>query len=179
MTLRNTLRTATGSCHARVDALFGQFDLSSVSGYRGFLSAHARAVPALEAALREGGVCQLLDDWPARERGAHLAGDMRRMGVAPPSPLTAPRFRGTGALLGATYVLEGSRMGAAVLARAVSPELPKAYLDNLAPKGSLKAFMELLEQAPLDFAEEAGEAARSVFTLFETAARCELETQRA
>lgn len=176
MTLRSKLRSETGSLHARVDALFGRFDLSGAAGYGAFLSAHARAVPVIENALRSGGVTGLLADWPSRERSAYLADDLRRMGLADPEPLTAPVFEGTGALLGAAYVMEGSRMGAAVLARAVPPELPKAYLQNQAPKGSLKAFMDLLEQAPVEFSAQAGEAARAVFLAFETAAQCELET---
>lgn len=174
MSLRNALRAGTSDCHADVDEIFGRFDLAKPEDYRAFLSAHARAVPAVEAALEKAGIERLLPDWLERRRRDLLLGDLKAMdGLVPPS-LPEPEFAGDASLWGAVYVLEGSKLGGAMLAKAVPSGLPSAYLSPFGPRGGMKAFMDRLDEAGTD-PDEAVAAARAAFALFRKAAEMELE----
>ncbi|MDO9418753.1 biliverdin-producing heme oxygenase [Pararhizobium sp.] len=175
MTLRTLLRSATGSFHERVDAAYGRFDLSDRADYRHFLSAHARVLPAMELALERGGIGSILPDWPARRRREALLADMDALDIELPPPAAVRAFAGPDQLWGAAYVLEGSKMGGAMLARSVGAGLPSRYLGMQGPKGSMKLFMDALDRHICHRSEDAVEAARSVFNLFEVAARAELE----
>ncbi|MFC7608678.1 hypothetical protein [Teichococcus aestuarii] len=122
--LRWHLRQETRSRHDAADALGSDHDLGTLAGYRGFLRAHARALPALEAACDAAGLAARLPDWPRRRRAAALAADLAALGVAAPdSPPLA--FAGVEEALGAAYVLEGSRLGNAMLLRQAAA-LPEA-----------------------------------------------------
>lgn len=174
MSLRTALRAGTSDCHADVDQIFGRFGLGREAEYRAFLSAHARAVPAVEIALEKAGIERLIPDWSERRRRGLLSDDLSAMNVPLPPALDAPPMQDDAALLGAVYVLEGSKLGGAMLAKAVGKGLPSAYLSPFGPKGGMKAFMDMLDNAGAD---EAGavEAARAVFALFRKAAEMELE----
>jgi len=174
MSLRNALRAGTSDCHADVDALFGRFDLGREADYRAFLSAHARAVPAVEIALENSGIELLIPDWKERRRRDLLLDDLAAMNAPLPPSLEAPDMPDDAALLGAVYVLEGSKLGGAMLAKSVGDGLPSAYLSPFGPKGGMKAFMDMLDASGVDEAK-AVEAARAVFALFHKAAAMELE----
>ncbi|MDQ1080067.1 heme oxygenase [Pseudoroseomonas cervicalis] len=132
--LRWHLRAATEALHADADRLAGRFTLTRRQDYAAFLAWHARAMPGLEqgcaAALQTE-----WPDWPARSRAAALAADLAALGLAPPPPLPAPALD-RAAALGAAYVLEGSRLGNAMLLRTVrdsgDPALARAtaYLSH-------------------------------------------------
>jgi heme oxygenase (biliverdin-IX-beta and delta-forming) len=175
MSLRSALRAQTADYHAEVDALFGKFSLSISSDYEAFLRAHARAVPAVENALEQAGIAGLLPDWPERRRTALLLADMAELGELPPPPLAQPELASEAALWGAVYVMEGSKLGGAMLAKAVPAHLPSRYLSPQGPKGSMRAFMERLDAAGIDDIAGAVAAARDVFALFRKAAQLELE----
>jgi heme oxygenase len=174
MSLRTALRAGTSDCHADVDEIFGRFDLAREADYKAFLSAHARAVPAVETALESAGIERLIPDWKERRRRDLLLDDLASMDAALPPSLDAPGMRDDAALLGAVYVLEGSKLGGAMLAKSVGEGLPSAYLSPFGPKGGMKAFMDMLEASGADEAA-AVEAARAVFALFHKAAAMELE----
>lgn len=53
MTAHIILRARTAAAHATIDAAFSQFDLCDRDSYTGFLRAHARVVPAIEAVLTD------------------------------------------------------------------------------------------------------------------------------
>lgn len=148
--LRWHLRQQTRSRHDEADALGSAHDLGTRGGYCGFLRAHARALPALEAACDAAGLATLLPDWPRRRRAAALAADLAALGLAAPdSPPLA--FAGVEEALGAAYVLEGSRLGNALLLRRARA-LPEAggataYLAHESGTGGWPAFLGLLEQA--------------------------------
>jgi heme oxygenase (biliverdin-IX-beta and delta-forming) len=72
-------------------------------------------------------------------------------------------------------VLEGSKLGGAMLAKAVPDDLPSSYLSPHGPKGSMRAFMERLDTSGIDDMAAAVAAARGVFDLFLKAAQLELE----
>lgn len=168
---RAALRAGTAADHERLDALFGRFRLDDPNEYRAFLKAHAMALAAVEQALDAASFEQALDDWTKRKRGAAIAADLAAIGETVPVPLHAPPLDTPAARWGAAYVIEGSRLGGALLARSVPGNLPKSYLGSAQPPGSWRKFLEKLDQAlplPRDIAL-ATESARATFGLFEEA----------
>src|SRR5262249_13922791 len=144
------LRQSTSDAHARLDAQFGGLDLRQRSDYRRFLEASVAALLPLEAALVEAGVEQVFPDWPLRSRRRAILDDLDRVGgvvrllAIPP----APNF---GQLLGTMYVLEGSRLGAQVLLKAVSQSSDPvvasatAYLSHGMGQHLWQSFLVMLE----------------------------------
>ncbi|OWV79341.1 heme oxygenase [Rhizobium sp. R635] len=174
MSLRSVLRAQTADCHAEVDKLFGTFDLSITGQYRTFLRAHARVVPSIEHALEAAGIVRLLSDWPERKRTQQLFADIRELGDRLPELLPPPALHGEAALWGTLYVLEGSKLGGALLARSVPDHLPSRYLTPQAPKGAMRTFMDRLDASGVDDSA-AISAARGIFDLFLKAGQLELE----
>lgn len=175
--LRSVLRNATAPAHARLDALFGQSDLQTLSGYRGFLEAHAIAVLPLEADLVRSGVEQLFVDWPSRSRSRALSADLISLGGRIRALATLPRLDVEG-VLGTMYVLEGSRLGARFLLRRVQqsadPAVARttAYLSHGAGSQLWPSFLATLERHAAEIGDPAGvvAAARWTFGVFERAA---------
>lgn len=132
--LRQALRRETASLHAAVEARFDGLNLGDAGDYGVFLARHAVCILPLEAALDAAGIETLLSDWPRRRRGAALAGDLAELGLPElglPEPEERPVRIAPGAeALGAAYVLEGSRLGAAMLLRSVAADLPTAFLRH-------------------------------------------------
>lgn len=173
---RDLLRRETRADHEAVDAVYSRFDLGAETGYRRFLRAQAACVGPVETAL-EGRGSRLVEDWPARRRAALLLADLRDLGDdARPHPVL-PAFDSDAAALGGLYVLEGSRLGGAVLARQVYAGAPRRFLSPAAAPGSWRTFVDLLDRNLHGEAEgeAAVHAARSVFRCFEAAGRRELE----
>jgi len=174
---RAALRAATAEDHARLDGLFERFDLGDRDGYGRFLAAHAAAVPPIEQALDTAGMARLLPDWTSRRRSAAVRADLAALGLAVPPPLAAPLLADDAACWGTAYVIEGSRLGGALLARSVGNGLPRAYLAAPQPKGAWRDFLTRLEVA-LDSEgrlADATAAARATFAIFEAAGRLEME----
>jgi len=113
--MRALLRASTATLHAAVDARFAPMLDAGEAGYRSFLLASAAAVFALEQALLAEGVRAILPDWPRRTRTAALRADLTDLGVSDIAVATAPPLAGAAHMLGALYVLEGSRLGAKLL----------------------------------------------------------------
>ncbi|ANP86857.1 biliverdin-producing heme oxygenase [Rhizobium leguminosarum] len=176
MSLRSALRAQTADCHAAVDALFGSFNLSRTQDYKAFLLAHARVVPSVEHALEEAGIARLLPDWPERRRVHRLAADIRELGDRLPAPLPQPALHCEAAVWGAAYVLEGSKLGGALLAKAVPDHLPSSYLTPQGPKGAMRLFVDRLDASKVNDPGAAVTAARNVFDLFLKAGQLTLET---
>lgn len=175
---RAALRAATRDEHERLDTLMSRFDLAERDSYRSFLLAHALALPAVEARLDAAGFADLLADWPGRRRADAIAADLAALDTAPPAPLPFPPLATAAACWGAAYVLEGSRLGGAMLARQIPDTLPKFYLGAIQPPGNWRSFLEKLDTAlhlPQD-AAQAQDTARRVFALFEDAGRRQVES---
>lgn len=148
--MRDRLRAATSSSHAALDAVASTFDMETPVGYGAFLAASAAALSPLELALERAGVEAWLQDWPRRARRAALARDLAAMDLPAPAikalPTPSPAF-GAGLL----YVLEGSRLGARVLARQVrraAPHFPLAYLAHGEGEDLWRSFLTWLEARP-------------------------------
>ncbi len=130
--------------------------------------AQAGAFIPVEDALERDGVAVLFSDWPARRRATQLKADLQALGLECPLPAGQIRFESTQALLGGLYVLEGSRLGGAMLRRSVPGGWPASFLQP-ASSASWRDFLAVLETALVrdeDIAA-ASQAACHVFKLFE------------
>ncbi|MFD1786815.1 biliverdin-producing heme oxygenase [Sphingomonas floccifaciens] len=167
------LREGTRDEHERLDTLFGRFDLTDAGGYADFLSAHAAALLPLEAALDAADAAAIVPDWNDRRRADRIVDDLRLLGRAPPPPVPVPALPTVPALLGALYVVEGSRLGGRMLARQVADGLPRTYLAADQASGNwpkLLAIIDSLLYGHDAFTQAIG-TARAVFASFETSGR--------
>jgi heme oxygenase len=174
------LRDATAAAHEEVDQIFSAFDLGDGTEYRHFLLAQAAAFLPIEAALDSAGADTLIDDWRARRRAALLREDLEALGLAAPDPVPPPALHSREEMLGAIYVLEGSRLGGALLSRAVDPKAPMAFLGT---KGDSARWRKLLDDLELslyrnDQIAAAAGAANRVFQCFALAGQRQLECLR-
>jgi len=147
--LRAMLRAATIVDHGRLDKMAAGLDVGQPEGYRAFLLWHARVLPVLEERL---GMAPELPDWAERRRAAVLVADIRALGLGAPEPCPAPPLVNLFECIGALYVLEGSRLGAAVLARRVEsaqPHAPRAFLTHGKDAQLWRRFLIWLEAQPI------------------------------
>jgi len=173
--LRERLRDATAAAHRELDAQLSSFDLTVFSGYRRFLQASAGALLPLEATLVAAGVATMFPDWPERARSAAIAADLERLGSAAEPTVSVPPLTRSG-VLGTMYVLEGSRLGAKFLLKAVAdaadPRIGEAtgYLSHGAGKRLWQSFLSKLQSEEACDEDEVIEAAHVAFAAFEQAA---------
>ncbi len=169
---RSLLRAATASAHERVDDAFGAFDLSDRDGYRAFLLAQAGPLLTTETAVDAFDPVALLPDWPERRRAPLIAADLADFDVSMPAPEPLS-LDSVEAALGAIYVLEGSRLGGALLARNVPMDLPGRFIRCPAAPKRWRGLIEVLDRTLVtdDQREVAESAARAVFDLFWRSAR--------
>lgn len=176
MTGHLALRAATQDDHAVVDGLFSRFDLASRKGYAGFLRAQAAALLPIERALDAAEAEKAVPDWPARRRGALLIADLAELGEDADDAVDALPLPSPAAIVGAVYVLEGSRLGGKLLRQRLPEAHPAAFLTAPAAPGAWRGFLDGLVE-PLsaeDDLAQAVDAARTVFRRFVAAARREL-----
>lgn len=163
-----TLRAATRAAHDRVDGIFSRADLSCRQGYRRFLQAQAASFIPVEQALDEACADKLLPSWALGARSELLRRDLFEMGESTPSPIARPRFELPEEVWGGIYVLEGSRLGGAVLCRSVSPEFPTSFLGGGSAAGNWRDLLARLEASLVEPAAiaKAIDGALKVFSLF-------------
>ncbi len=178
LTARQALRVGTSVHHARIDVLFSSFDLTNRDKYERFLTIQVSAYLPIESALDRSGAAAVVPDWPNRRRSHLLAADLAALGLSVPETAEAAAFDGVAAILGGIYVLEGSRLGGALLKRSVSPDLPAAFLAATNP-GGWRSFVSLLDRTLLtpEQIAVATAAATRVFRLFEDAAKLHCQTK--
>lgn len=176
---RFALRAATSEAHERLDARFSTFDLADADDYGAFLLAQAGAFFPMEKALEAAGVADIIEDWPARRRSDALRADLAALALPDPKSVAAPTLRSEADILGAVYVLEGSRLGGAMLVRTVPDGLPKSFLTPGNP-AAWRAFVTVLEQrlSSQTALDEAARSAAAVFEAFASSASAILETGR-
>lgn len=168
MSAHADLRAATATEHEAVDAAFAGYDLADPASYGAFLTAHARALPAIERAL--AGVAGLP---PLRPRALLLAADLAALRLPLPEPLPFAAPADPARAFGMAYVIEGSRLGGGMLARRVPPALPRAYLAATHDPGEWRAFGQALDAAAANdpaWLARATAAAIDVFALYRQAA---------
>ena len=123
------LRAETHALHGLLDSRLDPSTLSGLPGYRKLLLSNWPVV-AVEQALEEAGIRRLLPDWFRRRRRAALVSDLRELGAprflpswnSPSPPTTAPSW-------GWSYVLEGSRLGAQVIAGMINGRADEKILS--------------------------------------------------
>ena len=174
---RSPLRDLTRAEHAEVDELFSLFDISKDAGYRAFLSALSSAHLSIEAALDAAGAASIVDDWSARRRGHLVRADLADLGLEAGHPAGPPPLRTDAEMLGAIYVLEGSRLGGAVLATRLANGAPARFLTAPSRPGAWRDLLMLLNDRLEGSAERdvAAGTARACFRCFAEAASLELE----
>lgn len=164
--VRRALRDATKEDHLSVDTVFARLRLDSVDDYRAFLTAHARAVAALEPASASG-----------QSRLGLLRDDMAALDAPWPEPLPLANDDAPGFGWGVAYALEGSRLGGAMLSRQVGDGFPTGYLGAVHGRGEWKAFQHALDRAAAEggqgWLDDAVQGARSAFALFAAAGTME------
>ncbi len=167
---RDALRAATRESHATVDESFGRFDLSEEASYREFLTAHARVVPSVEAWLDAHQPADM-HPWSEVRRWPALEADIAALDITPPAPVPFAMATDIASVCGVTYVLEGSRMGGALLSRRVAPGLPAAYLGAPPQIALWREFFAGLDQhlATQDAVDRACGAALATFRIFQAA----------
>jgi heme oxygenase len=179
MKARLALRAGTAAEHERVDRLFSRLDLSEGGDYARFLGAQASAHLPIEAALDAAGAGNILEDWPLRRRAHLLLADLEELGIAPPALIEPPQIADQSAALGAIYVLEGSRLGGAMLKRSLPDTAPKRFLDAPQAPGSWRKLLESLDHFLYETSalESALNMAKQVFQRFEAGGLRVLENE--
>lgn len=109
LALRHVLLTATRDLHDDLDRQVG--GLSDAGGYGAFLTGSHAFRAALEPALAGSG------GWPVQPLADLIGQDLADLGRPCPPPLAAPDLSAPAARAAACYVLEGSALGARLLAR--------------------------------------------------------------
>lgn len=153
-----------------MDEAFGRFDLAEEASYRAFLTAHARVVPSVEAWLDAHQPADM-HGWMAARRWPVLKADLAALGIEPPAPVPFTMAADIASACGVTYVLEGSRMGGALLSRRVAPGLPAAYLGAPSQVALWREFFASLDRhlPTQDAVDHACRAAIQTFSLFQAA----------
>ncbi|MEO8618393.1 MAG: biliverdin-producing heme oxygenase [Sphingomicrobium sp.] len=166
------MRESTRSAHDRVDAVFGGYDLSRPDDYASFLIGHAAAFLPIEHALDRGGAEQFLPDWNESRRATLLAEDLAELGIDLPRQIEPPEFASDAEMLGALYVIEGSRLGGAMLRHNVPDGQPSRFLSAVHTSGRWRAFAATLDRCLCSDARlhEATSSALQTFASFERVA---------
>jgi heme oxygenase len=112
------LQRHTRHLHDALDQRLVLSNLASRTGYIDYLLINRACVP-IEHALERAGIEQVLPDWERRRRRNALLTDLDALGVPPPSDAALAIDSDVGSLLGWSYVLEGSRLGAGVILQTV------------------------------------------------------------
>ena len=160
------LRSVTRVDHEKVDAAFGGFAIGTRDGYRDFLIAHARILPLAERLIDPGA---LIAGWQGRTEA--LLDDLQALGGAVPPEIDFALPEGEAARWGALYVIEGSRLGGAVLARMVPEGLPAAYLGARHGSGGGRDLLARLDAQIGDRGAEAEAGAKAMFGAYLDAAQ--------
>lgn len=173
--LRMRLRKATAAAHQALDTQVTHSQLADLTDYRHFLEASAAALIPLEAALEDSDVSAIVDDWCDRTRANAIRIDLARVG-GHVHPLPPVKRLGRAEMLGALYVLEGSRLGAKYLLRTAKASSDPvvagatAYLGHGEDKPLWPTFLAVLErESPSVDEADAIAGAAMAFDLFSTA----------
>jgi heme oxygenase len=173
--LRKRLREATADAHSSLDLVIGSLRLTTLLDYGRFLEASAAALIPLEAAIENSGVNSVLSDWSARSRTGAILIDLSRIG-GNVRLLDISTRMSRDEMIGSLYVMEGSRLGAKYLLRAVtiSPDPivagAIAYLSHGSGKALWPAFLSFLDSEGSSVDETAAIAgAKAAFDLFREA----------
>lgn len=114
-TRRLGLKTRTANAHQALDAMIGSFD--TPASYARYLEGMARFRLPVEAWLATQPLPDGFDDWRPGLYADELLGDLDDLGIAVPTDLPPFVLPDGDGLIGLLYVLEGSALGARLLAK--------------------------------------------------------------
>lgn len=178
--LRDIIRDATRTSHARFDAAMACVDVRRPDYYATFLRSQAEALFPLETALELHDIHELLADWELRRRTPALEHDLATLDIGV-DPMPVPRLSSaddpTPEMLGICYVLEGGRMSARVILSRGADEPDAAiigataYLRHGFGRRLWPSFVATLESHPAGHADPARviAGAELAFAMFERA----------
>lgn len=116
---RHRLRVETHAAHTALDQHIAPAALGQRSVYAAYLSGFAPCIP-IELALVEAGVSRVVPNWQQRERRELLMQDLAALDIRPHLQTSCVIDSDIGSVLGWSYVLEGSRLGARLILRSVA-----------------------------------------------------------
>ena len=165
--VREELREATASVRAELDGIAETQLGQGAEGYGRFLAGLGAVIIPLEKRLELSGIGNVLPDWNLRARRFDLKADLREM-AQPCDFLEMPLFRAPAELLGAAYVLESSRLDAALLLRTIGQSKATRFLRHGQGKGLWPRFLYLFEASSevREHLEQTKATAMEVFRLF-------------
>ncbi|HEX3861099.1 MAG TPA: biliverdin-producing heme oxygenase [Stellaceae bacterium] len=170
---RSRLKEVTDTVHRNLDRTVAATGyLKTRAGYMTYLALTLRARQPVETALDRSGAERLYPRWPHRRIAEALRHDLRDLGAAPEPKLQETMIVpwSDGGILGALYVLEGASLGAQLLAKQISalgfgPDFGAQHIGvQTEDPSAFRAFVNLLETAVLDEADEAACVASAVST---------------
>lgn len=173
MIRRLALKAATDDLHCELDEKLSDLDLGKTTDYRRFLGFHARTIPSMEEALARSDLDEIVEEWSDHRRSRAIAADLEALGESMPRPTPPPVISSIAELLGAAYVLEGSRLGGRLLRRRVGKGLPASFLSDKDSLGSWPSLLAAIECSLASDAllTEAKSAARRTFVWYLQAAQ--------
>lgn len=161
-TLRRVLLTETRDLHDELDRQVGAF--SDAAGYGAFLAGSHAFRAAIEPQLVS------MHEWPVQPLADLIGQDLADLGKPCPPPVSGPPLSSRAARAGACYVLEGSALGARLLARRAAAlgytgdHGARHLAAQTAQRQRWTRFLDWLEQADVPH-PEAVRAARGIFAL--------------
>ena len=115
---RKQLRAETQTAHSALDQLISSSTLVSRPAYLGYLLGNSPCA-AIEIELANAGVCRFVPDWQQRQRRDSLWRDLTALGVQQLQHPSCAIDSDIGSIMGWSYVLEGSRLGARLILQSV------------------------------------------------------------
>jgi heme oxygenase (biliverdin-IX-beta and delta-forming) len=167
------LRKKTRGLHEQLDGGLDLTVLGTREGYTAFLEMNWPCA-CIEMALEKARICRILPDWDRRRRRFALEADLKALDRVCPSVQMPQLSDDAGTLLGWSYVLEGSRMGARVILRSIltSADLQLAEATQFLRHGdgadfwaSFKSVLTTIDDQP-QLVQNACVGARSAFACF-------------
>ncbi|MCF6440917.1 biliverdin-producing heme oxygenase [Pseudoalteromonas luteoviolacea] len=156
------LRASTSSVHDQLDKkIMAQSPFQSKANYGLFLRYQYYLMNYVTVLYNNPQIAQIIPDLQDRDRCKQLIQDFQDLGMTQPQPLTtlsqldAPLFESLGWL----YVIEGSKLGAALLAKeaeklGLNGEFGARFLAGSNRGSHWRQFMQGIEDAPLSESQE-------------------------
>jgi heme oxygenase len=117
-TARHRLRVETHAAHAALDQRIAPATIGRRSMYAEYLLGFLPCI-SIELGLVEAGVSRFLPDWLQRQRCEALMHDLAALSVPQCQQPSSVVESDIGSIMGWSYVLEGSRLGARLILRSV------------------------------------------------------------
>ncbi|AOT10034.1 biliverdin-producing heme oxygenase [Pseudoalteromonas luteoviolacea] len=151
------LRTSTSSVHDQLDKkIMAQSPFENKANYGQFLRYQYYLMDYVAGLYQNSQLADMIPDLQNRDRCAQLIQDFQDLGMAQPEPLPTHSHLDASLFesLGWLYVIEGSKLGAAILAKeaeklGLNSEFGARFLAGSNQGAHWRQFMQGVEEAPL------------------------------